>query len=452
MVTGSTQIQCPNCKSPVQARIQQLIDVGQDPSAKSRLLSGSFNRVQCPVCNFDGAVATPLVYHDPQHELLLTYIPVEVTMSKDEQEKIIGQLINRLMERLPAEQRKAYLLQPQSVLTMQGLVERVLETEGITKEEIEAQQAKMRLFEDLLRLPEDQLEQFVKEHDNEIDATFIQLISLTLQSTPDQNAQKAVSQRLGKILEYSTFGQKLQKQEAELRKATESLQALSKDQELTRESLLQLFIEAPTDERVVALTNLTRPALDYGFFQVLSERIEAAQGEEKDRLTTMREQILEVTQEIDKIQEARATQAASLLRALIDAEDLDQAIQQAIPYIDELFLGTLQANLRAAKESKDESILPRLEEIEARIQKLIKDSLPPGLQLAQRLLETTDEEQALKLLETEAEMIDENLLNSLMSSVEQLESNEETEGAERLHRLYKHALKLSMKARMTSAG
>jgi hypothetical protein len=448
MVSGTTQIQCPNCKAPIQARIQQLIDVGKDPAAKSRLLSGSFNRVKCPVCNFDGTVSTPLVYHDPEHELLLTYIPVEVNIPKQEQEKLIGQLINRLMDSLPADQRKAYLLQPQSVLTMQGLVERVLETEGITKEDIEAQQAKMRLFEDLLRLPEDQLEAFVKEHDEDIDSTFIQLMSLTLQSTPDPQAREAVSQRLSKILEYSTFGKKLQAQEDELRKATQSLQTLSKEG-LTLESLLQLFIDAPSNERVVALTNLTRPALDYGFFQALSDRIESAEGEEKSHLSTLRDQILEVTQEIDKIQEARALQAASLLKALIDAEDLDQAIGQALPYIDELFIGTLQANLRAARESEEKDLAARLEQIEGRIEQIIRDSMPPSLQLVQQLLEIDDEQEAIKLLDSQADTIDETLLNSLMSSAEKLEEAGKTENAGQLRKLYKHALKLSMRARMS---
>ncbi len=447
MVTGSTQIQCPNCKSPIQARVRQLIDVGQNPQLKSQLLSGSLNRAHCPVCNFDGAIATPLVYHDPEHELLLTYIPVEVSMPKDEQEKIIGQLINRVMDQLPAEQRKAYLLQPQSVLTLQGLVERVLETEGITKEDIEAQQAKMRLFEELLRLPEDQLEAFVKDHDDEIDSSFIQLMSLTLQSTPDPKAQQAVNQRLSKILEFSTLGQKLMQQEQELKLATESLQELSKEG-LTRESLLELFIKAPSNERVIALTNLTRPALDYSFFQSLSEEIERVDGTEKDRLIKLREQVLEITQEIDKIQEARATQSASLLKTLIDAEDLDQALKAAIPYIDELFLGTLEANLQAAREGKETEILPRLEEIQDRIEALIEQSLPPSIKLTQELLEIDDELEARTLLESRADDIDENLLNGLMSSVDQLEKAGNTDKAAQLRKLYKYALKLSMKAKM----
>jgi hypothetical protein len=279
MVSNAAQIACPNCGAPIQANIRQLVDVGQDPSLKGRLLSGSLNRARCSVCGFDGAIATPLVYHDPEHELLLTYVPVEINLKKDEQERLIGQLINRVMDQLPPEQRKAYLLQPQAVLTMQGLVDRVLKEEGISKEEIEAQQAKMRLFEELLRVPEDSVAQFVKEHDEDLDAAFFQLISLTLQATRDPRAQEAMGGRLQTLLEESSFGKRLQQQENELQAATESLRALS-EEKLTRESLLDLFIHAPSEDRITALTNLTRPALDYEFFEMLTKRIEQAEGDE----------------------------------------------------------------------------------------------------------------------------------------------------------------------------
>jgi hypothetical protein len=447
MAMNQNQITCPNCGSPIQANIRQLIDVGQDPSAKARLLSGTLNRVRCGVCGFEGNLATPLVYHDPENELLLTFMPVEVNIDKQEQERIIGNMINRIMENLPPEERKAYLLQPQAVLTMQGLIERVLETEGVTKEDIEAQRTKMRLFEDLLRAEEGQLESFIDEHNEELDSTFFQLASLALQATPDQNARSAATKRLEKAIELSSFGKRLQAQEEELKKATESLRSIA-DDGLTREALLDLFVDAPNDERVVALVNLTRPALDYNFFQLLTDKIEAAEGDEEARLSNLREQILQVTQEIDQIQQAQAERAATLLKTLVEAEDLDAAIQQAIPLIDDLFLGTLQANLRVAEERDDQETLARLQEIETRIQALIQESLPKSLQLAQKLLEAEDDDTAENLLREQQELIDEDLLNTLMGAVQQLEEAEQEEAASRLRKMHKLALKLSMQAKM----
>jgi len=141
-----TQVRCPNCQNPVQTELHQLIDVGANPNLKAHMLSGSLNAAQCPVCSTQWQIPTPLVYHDPAKELLLTFVPVEVGLPKNEQERIIGKLINDVTNSLPMEKRKAYLLQPQSALTFQGLVERILEEDGITKEQIEDQKAKMRLL------------------------------------------------------------------------------------------------------------------------------------------------------------------------------------------------------------------------------------------------------------------------------------------------------------------
>ena len=451
MATKATQILCPNCRSPIQAQVQQLIDIGQDPSAKARLLSGSFNHIQCGVCGFDGAVAVPIVYHDPQHELLLTYVPIEASMPKNEQERIIGQMIKHVSDRLPPERRKGYLFQPQTILTMEGLVGRVLEAEGITKEEIDAQRATMRLFEEVLTMPEGQIEAFVKDHDAELDATFFQIASLALQSTGDRNAQEAMGARLEKIIEFSSFGEKLRAQEEALKEATESLQALA-EQGLTHETLLDLLVEAPNENRVVALVNLTRPALDYSFFQLITERIDRAQGDEKEHLSSLRQQILEITEELDRVQEARAAQSAALLKTLLDADDLDQALLQALPMIDDLFLGILHSNLQAAEERKDKDLTKRLSAIDQRIRSLAQESMPEGLKLAQRVLAIEDEEEAIRLLEESKKAIDNDLLNALVSTVQQLEAGQEKEAAARIQKIYKHALKLSMQEKMKPSG
>jgi biotin operon repressor len=448
MQHSSSQIRCPNCGTPIRAPIEQLIDVGHDPGAKARLLSGSLNLVRCGVCGYEGQIATPLVYHDPEKELLLTFMPVEVGLSKDDQERFLGQLINQAINRLPPERRKGYLLQPQAVLTLSGLVERILEADGITREEIEAQRAKMRLLEELLRTPEEGLQTFVSEHDSELDAAFFQLANLTLQATREAHAREAAGQRLDQALALSSLGRKLQAQEEAVKAAAESLREAGS--ELTRQAILNLLIEAPDDDRVTALVNLTRPALDYTFFQLLTERIEAAQAEQKDRLAALRQRVLDITQQLDKAQEARAAQAASLLKSLMDAPDLDQAIQAALPLVDELFLGILQANMRAAEKHANQAALARLQLVDRRLQEILRDSLPPGLRLAQQLLETDDDARAEELLRASPDQIDDQLLGALMATAQQFQEAADKERAERLRRLHRTAVGIAMRAKMRS--
>ena len=446
MTQTMSQIQCPSCKSPIHAPLEQLIDVGDDASAKARLLSGSLNRVQCPACGFEGQISSPLVYHDPEHELLLTFFPIELNIPKNEQERIIGKLINQAVNRLPPEKKKGYLFQPQNIFTMQGFIERILEADGITKEEIEAQRARMRLFEDLVNIPEDKLETFISEHDDELDEMFFQLASLTLQATKDPQAREAVNHRIQQGLIFSSYGQKIQAQEAELQAAVESLGKVGAD--LSREDILKLLVEAPSDDRVVALVNLIRPALDYSFFMLLAEQIDSAEGDKQELLTALRERILDLTQQIDKLQEARVARAASLLKSIIEAQDLDQTLQSALPLIDDLFISILQANIQAAKEGNDQERLLKLETIDLRIKELILQSLPQGIQYAQEILSIDDEDDATSLLEDSPDRIDDQFLGALIATAERLEEAEDRSDAERVRRLFRQALRLSMKAKL----
>jgi hypothetical protein len=445
MTQTITQIRCPNCGHAIQANIEQLVDVGQDPGIKARLLSGSLNMAQCKNCGYQGQIATPIVYHDPNKELLLTYIPVEIGMPKDEQERVIGRLINQAIQGLKAEHRKGYLFQPQAVLTVQGLVERILEADGITKEEIEAQREKLRLFEELLQTPEKDLSQFVQQHDSELDAAFFQLASLSLQATPNEQARQVANQRIETALALSSFGKELLAREAEFKAAAKALQEAGKS--MTHESLLDIFINAPGEARVNALVHLSRPALDYVFFQKLTERIDAAGGDERGKLTHLRQQILELTQEIDKAQETRAAEAAALLKQIVEADDLDRAIQEALPFIDELFLGILQANIRAVQERKDQASEARLREVDRSLREAIRNSLPPGLQLAQSILEMEDLDQADALLKASADKIDQDTLGAILSAFQRLEASGNDKAAEHIREIYRRALRVSMKSK-----
>ena len=72
-----TQTACPQCHQPNIVEVQQIFDQGQDPTAKQKLLNGTVNVIQCPTCGYSGMIATPIVYHDPEKELLLTFFPPE---------------------------------------------------------------------------------------------------------------------------------------------------------------------------------------------------------------------------------------------------------------------------------------------------------------------------------------------------------------------------------------
>jgi MarR-like DNA-binding transcriptional regulator SgrR of sgrS sRNA len=164
------------------ADIDQLFDVGQDPTSKQKILSGAFNIASCPNCGFKGMIATPLVFHDPSNELLLTYFPPELALPINEQERIIGPLITRVTNSLPQEKRKAYLFQPQAMLTMQTMVERILAADGITKEMIQAQQERMNLLQRLINASDESITEATTKQDSLFDSDFFNLLNRLIET------------------------------------------------------------------------------------------------------------------------------------------------------------------------------------------------------------------------------------------------------------------------------
>ena len=444
-----TRINCPNCRQPITADIEQLFDVGQDPAAKQRLLSGAVNIAQCPNCGYQGALATPMVYHDPQKELLLTFFPPDLNLKLEEQERLIGPLINKVVNNLPQEQRKAYLLRPQAVLTMQGLIERVLEADGITKEMIQAQQKRLNLIQRLMGQSDDMIEQAAKEEDELIDTEFFSILSRLVESalvSGDEDSARSLAVLQRQLLSATTTGRKLEAQNKEVQDAIHDLQELGES--LTREKLLEMLVNASSDVRVSVLASLARPALDYEFFRLLSERIENAKGSGKERLIQLRTQLLEMTQEIDRQMEKRAEQAKQNLEQLLKAKDIATATQRNLGAIDEAFLQVLNSEMAVARQNSDLDRIQKLGQVVQVIQEA--SAPPPELEIIENLLEAGDEHKRQEWLEANQDKITQEFIDALTSLVGQSQDGRDPQLAEHLQEVYRSVLRFSMKAKLKS--
>lgn len=444
---AKTIINCPSCKRPVQTEVQQLFDMNTDPTAKQKLLSGVANIIQCPHCGFQGGMATPIVYHDAEKELLLSYVPPELGLPQNEQERIIGGLINQILAQLPQEKRKGYLLRPQQTLTMQGLIDRVLEADGITKEMIQAQQQKLALIQRLIAASSDEVrEEIIKQEDKNIDeevfALLEQLIDISAANRDEQSTQKLVDVQKA-IIQFSSFGKQLENQLKEVEAAVTSLKAAGK--ELTREKLLDIVIDAPSDDRVKALVSLIRPGMDYVFFQLLSEKIDRARGDGRARLVQLREKLLAFTSEYDEAMNERLGQARQKLDQILANEDVEKALVEQSPVIDEMFLSVLQSELEKAESEQDEKKLSKLQRIVAMIQKA---SAPPGMEFIEELLSIENEIEQRKAMEENKDKITPEFMNTMVNLVYQLQNSDNKELAERFSKLYKNLLRYSMESNL----
>lgn len=449
-----TQISCPRCRQPVMANVEQLFDVTSDPGAKQRLLSNVSNYVTCPYCGYSGMLATPLVYHDADKELLLTYFPSEIGLSINEQEKLIGPLIKQVVDRLPPEKRKAYLLNPQSHLTYQSFIERILSADGITPEMLKAQQERINLLERLLSASgPDVRSELIKQNAAQIDEAFFALFSRLMQSAMASGQEQIVQQMKAlqeQLLLESEYGRKLRASVGEIEAAAKSLQDAGDG--LTREKLLDIMLEAPNDERLRALVSMARPGMDYLFFQTLTERIDNAQGDEKANLEAMREKLLEMVNQLDLQIQERLRQAQAFLEEILAAPDVKEATRQNLDQFDQAVIEALNNMLRAADKTKDVAKMSKLKEM---VDVLNEASAPPPeLVLLEQLLEAPNEQALEKMIEEHAREITPRFLEAVGSLAMQMESlpsdssAEERTLAERMQIVYKYVLRYTMKQKM----
>ena len=448
-----TQIACPRCRQMIAANVEQLFDVTQDPQAKQRLLGGVSNMARCPNCGYQGRLATPMVYHEADKELLLTFFPSELGMPLNEQERLIGSMITQITNRLPPEKRKAYLLKPVANLTYESMIQTILGKDGITPEMIKDQQDRVMLIERLLQASAaDVRSEIIKQNANLFDEQFFALFSRLAQSAA-ASGQEPVARGMvdlqKQLLEETDFGRELKESVGELEAATKSLQEAG--QGLTREKLLELVLAAPSDARLRAYVSLARGGMDYQFFQLLTEKIDKASGDEKARLESIRERLLDFTSEIDKQLEARYKQAQEFVESLLAQEDVVKAVRDSLDGFTQDTVDVVNQMLRQASEKSDYTRMGKLQKMAEVLREV---STPPEVAFIEQLLDAPDDSAVEKMLEDNKDLINDQLMEALIGLVGQVDAaagqgNAEAKAlGEKLSKVYKTALKFSMKKNM----
>jgi hypothetical protein len=437
----------------ITANVEQLFDVTQDPQAKQRLLGGVSNMARCPYCGYQGRLATPMVYHDADKELLLTFFPSELGMPLNEQERLIGSMITQITNRLPLAKRKAYLLKPVANLTYESMIQTILGKDGITPEMIKDQQDRVMLIERLLQASAaDVRSEIIKQNASLFDEQFFALFSRLAQSAA-ASGQEPVARGMvdlqKQLLEETDFGRELKESVGELEAATKSLQEAG--QGLTREKLLELVLAAPNDARLRAYASLARGGMDYQFFQLLSEKIDKASGDEKAALESIRERLLDFTSEIDKQLEARYKQAQEFVESLLAQEDVVKAVRDNLDGFTQDAADVVNQMLRQASEKSDYTRMGKLQKM---VEVLREVSTPPEVAFIEQLLDAPDDSAVEKMLEDNKDLINDQFMEALIGLVGQVDAaagqgNAEAKAlGEKLSKVYKTSLKFSMKKNM----
>ncbi|MGD8752654.1 MAG: hypothetical protein PVG14_14585, partial [Anaerolineales bacterium] len=337
----------------------------------------------------------------------------------------------------------------------QGLIERILEADGITKEMIQAQEDRLNLLRRLMTASsEDARKTIIEAQEDLIDADLFNLLARlgeTASASGDQTSAKQLQQVQDFLLENSTYGQSLKEQVNEIEAVANELRNIGK--ELDRDKLLDLITKSQNESRLKAYVQLARPLIDYSFFQMLTEKIDRARGKGRKRLIDIREILLELTHEIDQQVEARSRISQENLEAILGEDDVTQAMQQNLAVVDDFFIQTLESQLAQARKAGDLERSSKLQQM----MEVIKNAStpPPEIALIDDLIALADDEEALSAaLANRKDEVTPQLLEILTSLIAQLQaSSEQDEGeqgkerhdlSKQVQKIYNAVLRLSM--------
>ena len=430
-------IQCPNCGTPYPAQVFSIIDVGQDPMLKSLMLSGQINTAVCPRCGAGGALSTSVLYHDPAHDFLGIFVPQQIAVN--EQQKVIGDLSRRLMNGLPQEARRGYMLTPKQFLSFPSLMEAVLEHEGITREMLDKQRRQIQLVEQALVALQDPegLRRLAKDRDAEMDDEFFGLLNMLTESSAGNNdpAQANMLVELReRLIEVTTWGARVQRQRA----AVKQLNANT-----TPSQLIDMMVAAEDDGVVEALALAGAPLVNYAFYQELTNRSEAAQqrgdAAEATRLAGLRQHVLEFSDRLQQAQRAAMQQYTTLLGEILAASDIPQAVAERAAYIDQNFLSVVSANIEQAEKRQATAAVRRLQEVWDAALALISEAAPPEVQLVNALLAAEYPGDTRKLLVENRELVTADFIQALDELAGQMEAEGVADMAARLRQIRSQA-------------
>ncbi len=443
-----TPIQCPFCRSPLTVPLHQVVDVTEEPGLKNALLAGVLNAFRCSSCGNTASLASPFLYHDADKELAFIFMPLQTGIKETDQQRMIGSMTNALMSKLPPEKRKAYLLQPKQFFTLQNLVEAILEADGITKEMLAAQRAKMELLQTIADVPLDQLPAFIQEHDAELDEEFFGLVSTAMTSARAggaANDYEQLAKMRDQLMEHSTVGTKIAAQQ----KVLEAFAA-----EPSQANLLDQLANAPDAETRKMLVGFGRGLLDYSFFQALTAKIEAAtKAGDQDtvhKFTTLRKEIQETREELDAAARAVYEQRAALLNEMANSADLAQFARQHLDELDDIFFNVLESNLGLAHQSGQQTVFERLQAVGEAAMRAIQASQPAELRFVNALLSVDYPDKTGQLLEANRQALTPEFINWMRRLAGDLRNRERTEAADKLDKIIEQAAGMSSPAVGTS--
>jgi hypothetical protein len=324
------------------------------------------------------------------------------------------------------------------VLNMQTFYEKVLETEGITKEMIDRQRGQAELLNNLLRADKEVTAYLLKEHAADIDETFFAMLQSYLdaaQQTGNDAQLVKITNLRARLMTSTPAGRQMEQKQL-------AMHAFSRDAKkaggLSPELLLQHIIKNLDDEGVVgALIGAGQEAITYDFFTLLTSEIEAAEAaeahEKATRLSEVRADLLQLQAEMRQQSQKLVDGALQTLRMILQAPDRQTAVRQHIDKIDDTFMYVLSSNIAQADQQGSEDQLRALSEVQSIIVREIESQYPPEVIFLNQLMEADSEQTQKQLLDENRALVQPQLVQMLEALEKQVAEMGQTDLNQRLN-------------------
>jgi hypothetical protein len=345
----------------------------------------------------------------------------------ESRQKLAGQLTRQLMDAMPPEERKGYLLQPETFINMDTLVKRVLEIEGVSEEDLARSQAQREFVAELLEAPQAQWPEMVAEKAALIDEGIFAFLEYIMQLTQMSGQESEEGETLEALHEYLV-------QETEvgqvLGKRSEVIRSFAEDP--TRESLLNALIQASDEETITYLVQSGISLMDYGFFQRLNARIEDAVGDEEAALKQLRRKILDVRDELAEASEDTIRERAALIGKLLSTEDPVRMASSHMSELDDIFFTVLGTQIQEAQAQGDQDTVDALQKVGAAVNRVMESTMPPEIALTRRLMAAPSDEALLEQLQAVRDALTPRFLQFLEAVEGSMREQGQDETAERV--------------------
>lgn len=419
------QVTCPSCSTPLTVPVFMIIDLGINPELRSMILSRQVNIAVCSSCGAGGPLSAPLMVHDPQHEFLGIVVPGPTSLDDMQLQKVIGEMSQTLMGRLPSEQRLGYMFQIQQFLDWESFLEKLWGFEGVTPEMLRRRQEQSELISSLIRLGSDEnaMQMVLDRHKTLIDTDFFALLGqvISTMTAQDQTEQRQVLLNIRRtLLDTTEAGREVKALEERVQDALGKIKPNTTREEFL-DLLLGYWLEGNEGE-TIATTILTAAVglADYQFLMGLANRLERTDDlEERAALIALRDRVVEMNEQRSQIQQTAAQQTQAILQEVLQATDTDAALREHADDINEMFLAVLASNIEQAEKNKAKFAVERLHMVYEKALAIVEERLPADLKLLNQLLSAADEGALRRLLQEKRSLLSQEFVDALKSLEEQ---------------------------------